>query len=374
MPHPFATPRASASDPAIAAAAPVAAPPRPWREIVAPYAQPNRRHATGQLLNTGLPFLVVMAGLFYGLDHGIWVTLLLTLPAAALVVRLFIIQHDCGHHSFFKSRRANDLLGRVIGVFTLTPYDFWRRNHALHHATSGNLDRRGGGDVITLTVGEYLSRPIWRRLVYRLYRHPLVMFGVGPSYQFFIRHRIPTGNPLRHRQRWLSILGTNAVLAMIFGVIALTIGLRPLLLGYMPVMLIAASIGVWLFYVQHQFENAYWTREAEWRFDTAALEGCSYYDLPRVLHWISGHIGLHHLHHLSSKIPNYRLRDCFEQNPEFWRAKRLSLLSSLRCARLAVWDEQQRKLIPFRNLRRLTARSDLAAASGSPPDDGSTDV
>jgi acyl-lipid omega-6 desaturase (Delta-12 desaturase) len=341
----FATPHAQAAPSAAASA-------RPWREIIAPYAKPSGRHAAAQLLNTGLPFLVIMAGLFCGLDHGIWATLLLALPAAALVVRLFIIQHDCGHHSFFKSRRANDLLGRVIGVVTLTPYSFWRRTHALHHATSGNLDRRGTGDVATLTVREYLTRSAWRRLIYRLYRHPLVMFGIGPAYVFFIRHRIPTGNPFRYRQNWLSILGTNAVLAIIVTVIVLTIGLRPLLLGYMPVMLIAASIGVWLFYVQHQFENTYWAGEAEWRFETAALEGCSYYDLPRVLHWISGHIGLHHLHHLSSKIPNYRLRDCFEQNPEFWRAKRLSLLSSLRCARLAVWDEQERKLIPFRNLRR----------------------
>jgi acyl-lipid omega-6 desaturase (Delta-12 desaturase) len=355
----------SATDSATAAA------PRHWREIIAPYARPSGRHATTQLLNTGLPFLAIMAALFCGLDHGIWATLLLALPAAAFVVRLFIIQHDCGHHSFFKSRRANDLLGRVIGVFTLTPYHFWRRSHALHHATSGNLDRRGTGDVVTLTVREYLSRPIWQRLTYRLYRHPLVMFGIGPAYQFFIRHRIPTGSPLRHRQNWLSILGTNAVLAAAIATIALTIGLRPLLLGYLPVMLIAASIGVWLFYVQHQFENTYWASDAEWRFDRAALEGCSYYDLPRVLHWISGHIGLHHLHHLSSKIPNYRLRDCFEQNPEFRRAKRLSLLSSLGCARLAVWDEQQRKLIPFRNLRRLTARNAPAAAPESPPADGS---
>jgi acyl-lipid omega-6 desaturase (Delta-12 desaturase) len=350
-----------AADPASTAA------PRPWREIIAPYARPSGRHATTQLLNTGLPFLAIMAALFCGLDHGIWATLLLAVPAAAFVVRLFIIQHDCGHHSFFKSRRANDLLGRAIGVFTLTPYNFWRRSHALHHATSGNLDRRGIGDVTTLTVREYLSRPTWRRLVYRLYRHPLVMFGIGPAYQFFIRHRIPTGSPRRQRQNWVSILGTNALLAVVVAIVALTIGFRPLLLGYMPVMLIAASIGVWLFYVQHQFENTYWASDAEWRFDTAALEGCSYYDLPRVLHWVSGHIGLHHLHHLSSKIPNYRLRDCFEQNPEFRQAKRLSLLGSFGCARLAVWDEQERKLVPFRNLRRLTARSAPAAAPESPP-------
>jgi acyl-lipid omega-6 desaturase (Delta-12 desaturase) len=325
---------------------------RALTQDLAGYREPHHGRSVFELLITVVPLVLLWLAMWFALKLGYGLYLLLAVPAAGFMVRLFMIQHDCGHGAFFRHRLANDWVGRVIGVLTLTPYDFWRRTHAVHHATSGNLDRRGMGDIDTLTVREYLERPAWRRLLYRMYRHPLVMFGIGPAYQFFIRHRIPTGSPLRHAQEWLSVLGTNLVIGGLLALIVLTAGLRPLLLGYVPVMLIAASIGVWLFYVQHQFENTYWAGEAEWCFDTAALEGCSYYDLPRVLHWISGHIGLHHLHHLSSKIPNYRLRDCFEQNPEFWRAKRLSLLSSLRCARLAVWDEQERKLIPFRNLRR----------------------
>jgi omega-6 fatty acid desaturase (delta-12 desaturase) len=267
-------------------------------------------------------------------------------------VRLFIIQHDCGHGSFFASRRANDLLGRALGVLTLTPYAFWRRSHAVHHATSGNLSRRGDGDITTLTVREYFAQPRWRRLGYRLYRHPIVLFGIGPAWQFLLRHRIPTGHPVRHARSWASILGTNAALAAVLAGLAVAVGPLPVLLGYLPVMVLAASIGVWLFYVQHQFEDTYWEAEPRWDFYKAALEGCSYYDLPRVLHWITGHIGFHHIHHLSSKVPNYRLRDCFRDNPELHDAKRIGLADSLKCLRLALWDEERRKLVSFREARR----------------------
>ena len=324
---------------------------RTWRQIVVDYAKPDTRRGIIQLLNTGLPFLASMGAMLYGLDRGFEAALLLAPVAAALLVRLFAIQHDCGHGSFFASRRANDLLGRTLGVLTLTPYTFWRRRHAVHHATSGNLDHRGVGDVTTVTIREYLSFPAWRRFAYRLYRHPLVMFGIGPAYQFVIRHRVPTGHPRRYRQDWFSVLGTNTAIAAIIILAALTIGLKPLLLSYLPVILLAASIGVWLFYVQHQFEDAYWERRPHWTFHAAALEGCSFYDLPRVLHWVTGHIGFHHIHHMSSKIPNYRLRECYEQNPEFHKAKRLTLLESLKCPRLALWDEERRKLVPFRKIR-----------------------
>jgi omega-6 fatty acid desaturase (delta-12 desaturase) len=325
---------------------------RSWREITAPYARPDARRAIGQVLNTGLPFLAIMAAVLYGLDHGLWAVLLLAVPAAGLLVRLFIIQHDCGHGSFFKSRRANDLLGRVLGVLTLAPYDFWRRAHAIHHATSGNLDRRGVGDITTLTVREYMARPTRGRLAYRLYRHPLVLFGLGPIYQFVIRHRIPSGNPIRYRRAWLSVLGTNAMIVAIGALLALTIGPAPFLLAYLPTIGLAASIGVWLFYVQHQFENTYWEAAPRWDFHVAAIEGCSFYDLPRMLHWITGYIGYHHIHHLSCKIPNYHLRACFAANPELQDARRLGLLDSLRCARLALWDEDRRKLVSFRHARQ----------------------
>lgn len=305
-----------------------------------------------------------MAGLLYALDHGVWAALLLALPGAALLVRLFMIQHDCGHGSFFVSRRANNWLGRSIGVLTLTPYAHWRKDHAVHHATSGNLSRRGTGDVTTLTVREYLSGPPWRRLAYRLYRHPVVMFGIGPAYQFLVRHRVPTGSPRRERQAWISILGTNAVIVALGGLLIWAVGFDTLLLGYLPMFLIAASAGVWLFYVQHQFEDTHWAEERRWNFHTAALEGSSYYDLPDLLHWVTANIGFHHLHHLCSRIPNYRLRDCFEQNLELRAAaKRLTLRSSLKAARLSLWDESAGKLVTFRQAKHATTADLLATAS-----------
>jgi acyl-lipid omega-6 desaturase (Delta-12 desaturase) len=337
---------------------------QPFRKIVAEYARPDSRRAAIQLLATAVPFFGILAGLLCALDHGIWAAMLLALPGAALLIRLFMIQHDCGHGSFFASRRANDWLGRAIGVLTLTPYAYWRKDHAVHHATSGNLSRRGTGDVTTLTVQEYLSSPAWRRLAYRLYRHPLVMFGIGPAYQFLVRHRVPTGSPWKERQAWVSILGTNAVLAALGGLLIRAVGLDTLLLGYLPMFLIAASAGVWLFYVQHQFESTHWADDRRWNFYVAALEGSSYYDLPDLLHWVTANIGFHHLHHLCSKIPNYRLRDCFEQNLELRTvAKRLTLLMSLKAARLSLWDEKAGKLVTFRHARQTAAADFLATGS-----------
>jgi omega-6 fatty acid desaturase (delta-12 desaturase) len=345
-----------ANDRAVAAAAAASHPehptnathPHPWREALAPFARPDPRRAAAQLLNTALPFLALMALMVYGLDSGFWAAVLLAVPAGCLLVRLFIIQHDCGHASFFKSRRVNDLLGQVLGVMTLTPYASWRRAHATHHAGSGNLDRRGVGDVTTLTVREYFERPAWKRFAYRLYRHPLSLFGIGPIYLFLLRHRIPTGS-LRRWQGWISALGTNAALAGIGVAAALTIGLEPFLVAYLPTIVLAGSIGVWLFYVQHQFEDTYWEKAPRWDFHAASLHGCSFYDLPRVLHWLTGYIGYHHIHHLSSKVPNYHLRACFAANPGLQNARRLGLLESLRCARLALWDEERRKLVTFRH-------------------------
>ncbi|GGF37668.1 hypothetical protein GCM10011611_50190 [Aliidongia dinghuensis] len=324
---------------------------RALRQVVAPYAKPETRRGILQLLNTGLPFLALMAVMFRVLEYSSAAALALVPAAAVLLVRLFIIQHDCGHASFFAPRWANDLLGRVLGVLTLTPYEYWRRSHATHHATSGNLDRRGVGDITTLTVREYLALSRSRRFAYRLYRHPLVMFGVGPTYQFLIRHRIPDGHPRRQFREWCSVFGTNAAIAAVVGAAALTIGLKPLLLGYLPVILLAATIGMWLFYVQHQFEDTYWETSARWNYQAAALEGCSFYDLPSVLHWMTGYIGFHHIHHLSSRVPNYRLRECHERNPELHAAKRVTLRDSLKCTRLALWDEDARKLVGFGQAR-----------------------
>ncbi len=332
--------------------APEAEPALPMVRELATFAQPITWRAVLQFFGPALPFLALTAAILVGFDHGLWAAAVLILPAGALLVRLFMIQHDCGHGSFFKSRWANDMAGRALGVLTLTPYTFWRQRHAVHHASSGNLEHRGTGDVTTLTVREYISSPFLKRLGYRLYRNPLVMFGVGPAYLFLIRHRFPLCNPLRQPRTWVSVLGTNAVLALILVVMALTVGLTPFLLTYLPVLLLAASIGMWLFYVQHQFEDTWWETGTRWDYRAAALQGSSFYDLPRVLHWVTCHIGLHHLHHLSSRIPNYRLRECFERHQATLAARRLTLLESLRCARLALWDEERRKLVPFSHARR----------------------
>lgn len=327
-------------------------PSRSWREIVAPYARADQRRAVAQLLNTGLPFLLAMAALLCGVRRHPGLTLPLTVPAAFLLVRLFAIQHDCGHGCFFASRRANDLLGRVLGVLTLTPYARWRKSHAIHHANSGNLDRRGTGNVRTLTVREYQSLPLPRRVRYRAYRHPIVLFGLGPIFLFAIHHRIPAVSPFRHRKIWGSILGTDAALAAIVVLMLLTVGGRALMLGYLPVILLAATAGIWLFYIQHQFEQTYWAPGPDWNFHAAALNGSSFYDLPAVLHWLTGYIGFHHIHHVCSKIPNYRLRECFDENPEFRDARRLTLVDSLKCLRLSLWDEERRLLVPFRHAVR----------------------
>ena len=318
-----------------------------WRAMVAPYAKPETRRAIIQLLTTGLPFIAIMLFMLVMLHHGFLAAVILFPAGAVFLVRLFMLQHDCGHGSFFAASWANDMLGWVLGVLTLTPYTSWRRDHATHHASMGNLDRRGVGDVTTLTISEYLALPKWRRRAYRLYRHPLVMFGIGPIWLFFLRNRIPMGNPRRQWRNWLSVLGTNAVLAVMFVIFLLTLGPVSLLLGWLPVMLLAATIGVWLFYIQHQFEDVYWEPRVSWDFRAAAVTGSSFYDLPQPLRWLTANIGFHHIHHLSSKIPNYRLRKCHVDNPALQTAPRLTLLGSLKCARLALWDTEHRKLVPF---------------------------
>jgi omega-6 fatty acid desaturase (delta-12 desaturase) len=335
------------------AAAPTAPRPAPvpWRQIVAQFAKPSTPAALTQLATTGLPLLACLAGLILGVAEVSWIFVLLVVPASVFIVRLFMIQHDCGHGSFVKSRRLNDALGWIIGMVTLMPYAAWRDDHAIHHATSGNLERRGIGDITLLTVREYQALPAWRRVLYRLYRHPAVFFGIGPAYLMLVRYRFPTSNPLRNWRDWLSILGTNAALALIAVTMALTVGLHVFLLAYLPVLLLASTVGVWFFYVQHQFENTYWRAPVNWDFPSASLEGSSFYDLPRILHWLTASIGFHHIHHLAANIPNYRLRACFEQTAILQNAKRVTLRDSLKCPRLALWDEEQQKLVSFRQLR-----------------------
>lgn len=318
-----------------------------WDARLAPFRRPSTARSVWQLVSTALLLAGAWTLMYFSLGVGYWLTLLLAVPAAFFLVRLFIVQHDCGHGSFFRSPRVADIVGSALGVLTLTPYHYWKKAHAMHHATSGNLEHRGFGDIDTLTVDEYLALSRWGRFKYRLYRHPVILFGVGAVLHFFVRHRLPTIVPRTWtRARW-SIFWTDVALAGFIVGMGLLVGFRQFLLVHVPLMTLSCSMGVWLFYVQHQFEPTYWEHDEQWAYNDAALVGSSYYRLPRLLQWATGNIGLHHVHHLSARIPNYRLQEALESIPELRRVTTLTLRESLRCVRLALWDERERKLVRF---------------------------
>ncbi len=331
---------------------------------LARYREPSHGRSVVEVLITVVSFAGLWSLMWLSLHAGYELCLLLALPTAGFLVRLFMIQHDCGHGSLFRHRSANDWLGRIIGVVTLTPYDFWRHTHAAHHASSGNLDRRGMGDVDTLTVNEYLSRSRWGRLRYRMYRHPLVMFGLGPAYLFFLQQRLPVGLMRVGWKPWLSTMATNVAILLAAAVTVRIVGLGPFLLIHLPVMLIGASLGVWLFYVQHQFEHTYWARGKAWSLHEAALYGSSHYELPSVLRWFTANIGLHHLHHLCCRIPFYRLPLALRQHPDLAEVGRLTLGQSFVCVRRVLWDEASGRLITF---RELASRFDADLPQGARP-------
>jgi len=317
------------------------------------YRVPSRARSLFEIVVTFAPLAAICVLAWIALQHRIWWGLLLAPPAAAFLVRLFMIQHDCGHGSFFRDKGVNDWVGRVIGVFTLTPYDYWRHSHVVHHATSGALDRRTLGGVETLTVAEYRALPRLKRAGYWLYRHPLVLFGLGPAYMFLLQHRLPVGMMRQGWKPWLSVQATNlGVAALVVGMIWL-FGWLAFLLIYLPIILISSSIGVWLFFVQHQFETTYWARGEDWDFEEAALKGSSHYALPPILRWFTANIGVHHVHHLNSRIPYYRLQQVLRDEPQLRAMSRLTLLQSIRCAGLTLWDEASQRLISFRELRRM---------------------
>ena len=350
MPHhqtATAQPTASATD--ASTASPRDA--RAWRVILDRYRDPSRARSVTELTVTIVPLVALWALAVWALQLGWWLALPIAVPAGGFLVRLFMIQHDCGHGAFFANRSANDWVGRAIGVLTLTPYDFWRRTHAIHHASSGNLDRRGIGDIDTLTVDEYLARSPWGRFKYRLYRHPLVMFVAGPTYLFVLQHRLPLGLMRAGAMPWISTMATNAAIALLVAVVIWFVGLKALLLVHLPMTLVAGAAGVWLFYVQHQFEHTVWRKEPAWNVHDAALHGSSYYALPAVLQWMTANIGIHHVHHLASRIPYYRLSRVIADHPELGRIGRLTVGGSLRCVRLTLWDEARQRLISFRDLR-----------------------
>lgn len=322
-----------------------------WPQLLAKYRQPRPWRSILEIAVTTLPFAALWAITASSVLQGHWWGLLLTVPAAGFLVRLFILQHDCGHGTLFAQRRLNDWIGRLIGIFTLTPYDYWRRTHAVHHASAGNLDRRGIGDVETLTVEEYRALSRWRKLRYRLYRNPLILFGFGPAWLFVCQYRLPIGLMRAGAQPWVSTLATNLGIVVPIAFMIWLVGLSTFLIVQIPITLMAATIGVWLFYVQHQFEDTHWSNNGEWNFQHAALHGSSHYDLPRPLRWLTGNIGIHHVHHLAAKIPFYRLPEVLEDFPELKDVSRITLLESLKCVKLVLWDENTMRLISFREER-----------------------
>lgn len=323
--------------------------PSHWKAIVARFQRPSRAKASWQLLNTLVPYALLWVAMVYVLSVSYWLVLPLAVLAAGFLARIFIIFHDCGHGSFFKSQAANRTFGFVTGLLTLTPFHHWRWQHALHHRGSGDLNRRGSGDIWMLTVQEYLESSRWRRFAYRLARNPLVLFVIAPFYVFVIHQRFPAASAQARERR--SVHWMNLAIFGMAGALSAIMGLKAYLLIQLGVSTLAGVVGVWLFYVQHQFEGAYWERGEGWDYTTAALKGSSFYKLPKILQWFTGNIGYHHIHHLSARIPNYNLERCHKADNLFAQVNPVTLLSSLKSLAYRLWDEQQRKLVSFRAVR-----------------------
>jgi acyl-lipid omega-6 desaturase (Delta-12 desaturase) len=335
----------------------VADPYEGWRKLVTKYQQPDKRTGVWQVINSFGGFFLSLVLMYLSLRVGYWLTLLLSLPTAGFLIRIFIIQHDCGHGSFLKARRANDLIGTLASFFTLLPYKFWRKSHAVHHAHHAELEERGIGDVWTLTVDEYIGAKWWKRMAYRIFRHPLFLFGIVPMIHFMLLARLPIGGEKSwHNGENASVWWTNLAVAGWIVAAGLLLGFGTVMVIYFPVVVIASGVGTWLFYVQHQFERTYWEHSAGWDYTQAALHGSSYYELPALLQWFTGNIGFHHIHHLSPRIPNYNLQKCHEENPTFQRVERLTLASSLQTTWLTLWDEEGNRLITFREALVRKAR------------------
>ena len=330
-----------------------------WKEIVARYQKSSTWRALWQIIDTLIPYAAIWYLMELCLPVSWWLVVPLAALAGAFLVRVFIIFHDCGHGSFFKSRLANDTVGFLAGILTFTPYYHWRWEHAIHHGSAGDLDRRGTGDVWTLTVQEYLESSRWKKFAYRLARNPIVLFVIAPIFLFVVRQRFPSPGA-SERERHSVYMMNLAILGMAVG-LSWPFGFGAYLLIQLIILMVAGGAGVWLFYVQHQFEGVYWERGEDWSYTQAALQGSSFYKLPRVLQWFSGNIGFHHIHHLSPRIPNYNLEKCHKADPLFQQVKATTLLSSLKSFTFRLWDEKGRKLVSFRQLKKMRKQDDQSS-------------
>lgn len=319
-----------------------------WVKIIAPYRNGDNRMSWWQIANTLIPYIMLWAAMVYSLKFSYWITLPLILLSSGFLVRLFIIFHDCGHGSFFESKRLSESVGYFLGVLTFTPYHRWHHSHLIHHRTVGNLDKRGIGDVWTLTVAEYKALPWGKQLYYRIYRNPWIMFGIGAAGMFLISNRF-TRKSFSRKEK-ISIYLNNLGIAVVAAALGFTVGWKAYLLIQLPVMYFASIAGVYLFYLQHQFEGVHWYKDQEWDFKTVAIMGSSFYKLPKVLQWFSGNIGFHHVHHLSSKIPNYRLEKCHRETSLFKTVIPIPFFRGFRMVRLKLWDEMAGKLVGFHSI------------------------
>lgn len=336
------------------------------RKSVAPFETSNTKSSIMQLINTILPFFLLWFLAYQSLSVSIWLSLALSVAASGFVIRIFIIFHDCTHMSFFKNKKATRIVGTITGIITLFAFEKWKRAHAIHHATSSNLDKRGTGDVWVMTVDEYVAASFWGRLAYRIYRNPLVMFGLGPIYLFLISNRF-NRKGARKKERMNTYL-INISIAVIYALLIWAIGWQAFLIVQLPILFVSGSLGIWLFYVQHQFEDSYFENEAEWDYVKAAVDGSSYYKLPKVMEWITGSIGYHHVHHLSPRVPNYNLEKAHESTPPLQQATTITLASSLKSIRFRLYDEASRTFVSFKEVKDLIykKKSEIELKTGKP--------
>ncbi|MFY0543905.1 fatty acid desaturase [Brevibacillus sp. H7] len=329
------------------------------KQSVAPYEKTDTKTSIRQLFNTLGPFFLLWYAAYLSLSVSYWLTLPIAIVAAGFVIRTFILFHDCCHQSFFKSRLANDIVGTITGVLTFCPYEQWKNTHNIHHASSGNLDKRGIGDIWILTVEEYAAAPLWRRVAYRIYRNPFVMFGLGPIFVFLIQYRFNRKGAKRKER--INTYVTNASLVALYSLMIWAIGWQAVVMIQGPIFFVSGMLGIWLFYVQHTFEDSYFENEEEWSYVKAAVEGSSYYKLPKLFQWITGNIGFHHVHHLSPRVPNYHLEKAHNATPPLQKATTITIATSLKSLRFRLWDERNKTFVRFKDFKSLYRQPDSMA-------------